>query len=259
MDVQAVLQGIRSGDRGAAALCRGASAPEADALVIEARRELPSLEEGPRGVVVACLKELTTAPAGELLLEMTDDDDLMVAAAAADALLRAASPPPADEALAAARKRVEPFLRGRLYRLAGLTGDARTLKALESVAESSVDAARDAQIAAVKLGGKEDRERFFERIETALPEQVLDLGDALDYVGDPKLARALLPWLDQTDDVVRLSPDNSPSPKMARMCDMAVLYARRLGIAVPGPLELDNYPPQVLDDAKRLLSALPAS
>lgn len=257
MDVQAVLQAIQGGDRAAVGLCRGAAGADAATLVTEVRRALPSLEEGSRRVVVACLEASGSPEAAELLLEMTDDDDLMIGASAAGALLRVPSPPPVDQVLAAARKRAEPFIRGRLYRLAGQSGDDRTLKALRSTVESNRDAARDVQIAAVKLGGEDERESFASRVEQALPDEVLDLGDALQYLGDPRLARHLIPWLSKADPVVRLGVDVSPVPRMARMSDMAVLFARQLGIAIPGPPELDVYSQAVLDGAEQILSALP--
>ncbi len=253
MDIERALQAIRQGDRAAVDLCRGAP----PRLVEELRAIRPDLEGNSLRVAVACLEAAGSPEAASLLLDMTDDDDLIVAAAAADALFRVPSPPPADRLLEAALRRAEPFLRGRLYRLAGQVGDESTLDTLRKIPERDPGAAFDAELATVKLGGKPERKDFVVRVERAVPEQALDLGDALQYVGDRALARALLPWLSKTDPVLRLGGDNEPVPKMARMCDAAVLFARQLGVSIPGPPEIDVYDRGVLEAAERLLSAMP--
>jgi HEAT repeat protein len=253
MDIERALQAIREGDRAAVDLCRGAP----PRLVEELTAIRPDLEGRSLRVVVACLEAAGSPEAANLLLDLTDDDDLMVAAAAADALFRAHSPPPADRVLAAAPRRAEPVLRGRLYRLAGQIGDESTREALRQLPEPDAGAAFDVLLAIAKLGGAPEREDFALRVERAVPEQALELGEALQYVGDRSLPRALLPWLSQTDPVLRLGGDNERVPRMARMCDVAVIFARQLGVAIPGPPELAVYDRGVLEAAERLLSALP--
>ena len=72
-----------------------------------------------------------------------------------------------------------------------------------------------------------------------------DLHDALVYVGDKRLAKALIPWLHKTDPVSRMGSDRSPA--MVRQCDYALWTAHLLSIGVTLPANrIDNYSPAIL-------------
>ncbi|MDR3701685.1 MAG: hypothetical protein P4L56_18700 [Candidatus Sulfopaludibacter sp.] len=122
--------------------------------------------------------------------------------------------------------------------------------------EKDPDAAESAEVAAVKLGGDAERKSFLKRIEEASPEKALTIQDQMLYVGDPKLAKALKTWFENTAGVMRLGSDRQGGS--VRMCDLAAWIAFRLGVKFDlQPQHLDNFAPGVLAAAKAACAALP--
>jgi hypothetical protein len=211
-----------------------------------------------RQLAVECLAAWNGPGVGSLLLKLTADSDPQTAAAAANALGRIGDRPPMPAILADIPTRPEPFVRGQLYKLIGSTRATHLLPELRKVAagESSADAQRDAQRALVMLGGQEEREAFKKRVAAARPDEALDLMDDLLAIGDQRLAKSMLPWLSDEAGVTRLGGDRRPS--MARMCDVAVWTMQLLKIPLPTPpTSLDNYPPEVITEARTALASLP--
>ena len=113
-----------------------------------------------------------------------------------------------------------------MYLAAGNSKNPPALSAFRDVArlEKDPDAAESAEVAAVKLGGDAERKSFLKRIEEAPPEKALAIQDQMLYVGDPKLAKALLTWFDNTAGVMRLGSDRQGGGSV-RMCDLAAWIA----------------------------------
>lgn len=254
MDVARILKAIRAHEGEAVDHARGAP-PE---LAEEIAEALPDLDDPARRIALRCLVAMASPGATRVLLSMVADDSPMIGASAAEALAALPVPPPVKEILATLKVVGEGFLRGQLYRLVGRTGAPSDLEPLRraSARERDGGAMVGAAVACAKLGGKEERAIFVDCIRNALPEQALAIGEELSYLGDPSLVRELLPWLDRTDPVLRLDGDNTPVVRMARMCDLAVWFARAHGVVIPGPMELTNYDADVIEAAKQALAAL---
>jgi hypothetical protein len=254
MSVSEILQAITDHDWEVKDRVVGAAANLGEAIA----SALGRLDPEGRQLAVACLETWNGPGVGALLLRLTADGDPQTAVAAANALGRVSDRPPMPAILAEIPSRGEPFVRGQLYKLIGSTRATQLLPELRQVAadEHSADAQRDAQRALVMLGGQEEREAFKKRVAEARPDEALDLMDDLRAIGDPRLAKAMLPWLSNEAGVTRLGGDRKPA--MARMCDVAVWTAQLMKIPLPTPpTSLANYSPQMIDEAKASLMALP--
>jgi hypothetical protein len=254
MTVDEILQAIASHDWDAKGRVPGAPATFGDAVAAA----LVRLDPEARQIAAQCIEAWNGPRAGALLLKMTADADPQTAVAAANALGRVSDRPPMPAILAEISSRGEPFVRGQLYKLVGSTRASDLLPDLRKVAsgETSTDAARDAQRALVMLGGQEEREAFKKRVAEARPDEALDLQDDLLAIGDPRLAKALLPWMSNEAGVTRIGGDRKPA--MARMCDVGVwtAYLLKLPFAIT-PQHLANYEPRVIAAATSALSAIP--
>jgi hypothetical protein len=75
------------------------------------------------------------------------------------------------------------------------------------------------------------------------------------YVGDKRLAKALISWLHRTDPISRMGSDRSPA--MVRQCDYALWTAHQMQVGVTLPVNrMDNYSAASLAAAKPVLQAL---
>lgn len=250
-----VLSAVKAGDRKILA-----AAPQASPGVLAAlAAAMPDLEDEQRALAVSFVARSGVAGAGAILLEATDDPDLMVGSSAALALASCADPPPLAAVLAAIPAR-PPELRGALYRVAGLATEPGALLRARKVAEreTSPEAAAEAIVALARLGGDEERALFVEALKNAEPDQAMRLREQLLYIGVPSFARGMLPWLDDARPVVRLCFDTPGGPPMARMRDIAVWTAAATGIQIdPAPGRLREYPPDIVEAARRALESLP--
>lgn len=197
--------------------------------------------------------------AGDWLLRRTSDGDVNVTGDAVEALGRLASPPPPAALLQAARGSQDPFIREKLYLLAGRSPAPGTLELLRAAAagESHPEAARALLAARAKLGGAEERRALRGLVATTRADGALEMQDVLLYVGEPWLARGLLPWLASRRGVMRLGSDRQGGA-MARQCDLAVWTAHLLKVPLPfSTSHLRNYPDRELAAARTALEALP--
>lgn len=251
---ESVISAIRAHDR---RILQGPPAATA-ALAPALERELPKLDPDSRMIASMYLARFNGPGAGAVLLSMSADANEQVAASAAKSLVSVADKPPGDTILEAVRSRRAPAVRGYLYLAAGNAKNPPGLSSFRSnaKAETDPDAGINAQVAMVKLGGDVERKAFFERIQRAGPDDAIKIQEQMVYVGDKKLAKALLPWLAKKDEVFRLGSDRQP--EMARMCDMAVWIAHLLDVSFqPQPDHLRNFGPDVLAAVKAALLALP--
>ncbi len=254
MSNEGLIQAIREHDWSV----RDRAAQASPTLVAEIERAMPTFDTESGLLAVISLIVYNGPGVGAALLALTHNQHPQVAAEAARGLGKVKDRPPIATILAAIPSRTDPLIRGELYLVAGSAGDARQLDLLRKAAagESDEEAAAQAQIAAVKLGGLPEREAFMRRIREAVPAQATRVLEQMRYVGDRTLAKALLPWLSNTASVTRLGTD--AAGRSARMCDVALWTAHLLGVRFePQPTKLDNYPPGMIAAAAAALRELP--
>jgi HEAT repeat protein len=195
---------------------------------------------------------------GNLLLRLSSDDQ-QIAVGAAQGLVGMKNLPTAADILLALPKREDSMVREGLYLALGKTGDQGKLEDLraQTLLEKDNSAREDSQTAAVKLGGDVERKAFFARVQSADVDHAIRCRDQLMYLRDESLAKALIPWLEKNDGVMRLGSDRPPQ-KMVRMKDLAVWIAFSLGIKFKmTPEYLTNFEPGVIQECGRALVALP--
>jgi len=235
-----------------------APAPPTATFVPTLERSLSGFDDAARELAVLYLAKFNPPGTSALLLRLTADPSLQTAAAAARSLAGGDHSFPGSEIVAAIPSRRDRHVRGYLYLAAGASKNPPALTAFRDVAklEKDPEAAESAEAAAVKLGGDVERKSFMKRIEEAPPEKALNIQDQMLYVGDPKLAKALKPWFENTAGVMRLGSDRQGGS--VRMGDLAAWIAYRLGVKFDlHPQYLANFKPGVLAAAKAAVSALP--
>jgi hypothetical protein len=253
MPEDTIIDALKRNDANALRVCARAGPGTAAAIA----GEIDQLEPDARFLAVDCLALMTTGEGGRALLEVTDSEDPMVAKEAADALSRHPGVNP-GEILKAIPRRDDPFVRGRLYQVVGNSRDSALAWALGELvgAEDDEDAERSGRAALAKLGDKQERERLLRRLENADADEAIELTEDLVYVGDPRLALGLLPWLDRKDDVFRQGSDRQPE-RMIRMCDLAVWTAHSIGVSMSHPpAAIDIYDESTIADARYAIQRL---
>jgi len=255
MTDEAVVSGLRVHDR---SLIR--TSPTATPnLVRDLEPALRGFDEEARTLAVAYLTRYNGPGTGRLLLTLTADRSATVASAAAKSLVKVSDTPPGEAIVADIPARQDPFVRGQLYLAAGNAKAPPGLAAFRAVASKEQDpgAAEQAQAAAVKLGDDVERKAFIKRVETVHPDYALKVQDQILYIGDPKLTKALIPWFDNKEGVMRQGSDRQNLP-MIRVCDLAVWIAHQLGVKFPVQPEdhLTHYDAAVLNAAKSAVAAL---
>jgi hypothetical protein len=213
------------------------------------------LDEESRDIAVSTASRMGNRLAGRFLLTVAGLPGEPAATPAAEALLTHKEAPDGNTILAAAPAVKDAAIRAQLFRAAGAHGAAVTL--FEPVAAKETDpGAREAAVEGLaRLGHLPSLHQLFTATEKAEGPQVLMLHDALVYVGDARLAKALISWLHKTDPISRLGSDRSPA--MVRQCDYGLWTAHLLATGVTLPANrIDNYPASALSAARPILQAL---
>ncbi|MFO0547074.1 MAG: hypothetical protein U0271_01735 [Polyangiaceae bacterium] len=251
-----VLDALRRQDAEAMARARPFAA-EVAALI---EPELEQLDTRGRLLATVVLREIAreTRRAGALLLTMTGDAEDIVANEAARALLKlplAALPPAADVVYASA-VRLSVDVRGQLYRLVGKLGDKSVLGELRRVAgqETSPEARRKLDSAAIALGAREEWRELFDRIQAMQPDTAEEVFEDVVDARDRGLLRAMLPWL--ADDRVVNVVGTHELEFAVRVCDLAAIAASRLGVLAGPQLPYRPVTDTVLADTRAALAAL---
>jgi hypothetical protein len=154
----------------------------------------------------------------------------------------------------------DPFRRGELYLALGRRAEPGLLEKVRAVAASERDrAARERALAAmVKLRGGPELADFVAWLAATKPDDALPVLDLVDYVGDPAVAPGLVPWLDRSEEVLRIGTDRQNMPG-ARMSDVAVWAAHKLGVTMPFSMtHIRRFAPAEIAQARRLMSRPPA-
>lgn len=255
MTDEPVVSALRAHDR---RILQGPASPNPN-VAPSVESALPGLDEEARAIAALFLAHNNGPGAGNVLLKLTGDRSVQVASSAARSLVNVTDKPAGNTILAAIPARQDRMVRGFLYLAAGKAKSAPGLDAFREVAKKEVDpgAAESAQVALVRLGGEPERKAFLHRISTATAEKAIQIQDQMLYVGDPLLAKGLLPWFGNKEGVLRLGGDRQD--RMARMCDMAVWIAHQLGVkfAMNPSDHLTIYDAGVLAAAKAAIAALP--
>jgi hypothetical protein len=214
-------------------------------------RSLPSLDDTARWLAASLIVKWDRPGAGETLLRISADPHLQVASEAAIGLRKVRDTADPEKILRVAPKRATGIVRGELYLAAGQLGSPEHLPALWRAMrrESDEEASLDGRAAAVKLGDPIERDLFRERVANATPGSVKRLISDLLYIGHWSHTVALDSWFGQMSPITRVGHD--ATPRSARMCDMAVWVAHRLGIGFSGGSEnLIVYPQETIDAAR---------
>lgn len=254
MNSETVITAIRRGDPSVLQ-----QPPLADASLVDGLgAAMGEFDERSQMLATSYLSRVDDLASANLLLRLTGMSSLSVAAGAARALGQLKVTPAVDDVFAAVPQRRDSFIRGQLYLLIGRSGGSGTLDRLRSLipSEQDIDARLDLLAALTRLGGDNERAIFLKRVASVGADQALRTQDHLLYVGDPRLARGMLPWFDSSDGVMRIGSDRQGG--MARMRDIAVWTAHLLGVKFPiDPPYLGNYSDAILAGAKRAIQALP--
>jgi hypothetical protein len=191
------------------------------------------------------------------LIAMTRSAHLQAAVSAAMTLGELPDAPPSVDIARSIRSAVDPLVRAQLYLVLGRSHEAAALAAVRLLhsTEQDSDARDKAAVAAARLGGDVERAAFLQRISGATSANAKDVYDDLLYVGDVRFAKGMLPWLDQHDPVTRIGSD--AEGRSARLCDLAVWTALRLGIKLPVQADqLDIYDDATLAATRAALQQL---
>lgn len=219
-------------------------------------KEWKTLDEESRDIAIGTAARMRNRAAGAFLLKVAGLPGESNSVTAAEALIDNPDAPDGNTILAIAQPVKDPQTRAQLYRSAGAHGAATAPFEPVAAKETDPEARRAALEAMSRLGHLPSLHKLFEITSKAAADDVIVLHDALIYVGDKRLAKALIPWLHKTDPVTRMGSDRSPA--MIRQCDYALWTAYRLaaGVSIPAN-HIDNFAPMVLAAAKPVLQALP--
>lgn len=232
----------------------------------QAPRELPKdidravagFDEEARQLSIEFVAMQDSEYSGRYLLRRANDPSPDVASLAIEKMNSVIHKPKVDDIIATIPSVQDPYIRGELYLGIGERKENDLLGKLRPVAanEKDAEAKLKATAALVKLGGKPEKAEFIEIIRNTVPDDALTMQDHLLYVNNPDLAKGLLPWLDNTEDVMRLGGDRQEM--MARMNDVGVWTARMLKIKLPfETTKLRNFTQEEIEQTKRILLLLP--
>ncbi len=221
------------------------------------QQNVMALDTEARLLAVMFLTETDGARAAEVLLQMTGDENEQVAAGAAQGLNSIVSGLPPDVIAEALPRRRYPVVRAQLYLAMARARDVGALEVVRQLTQSEHDdeARINALVAAILLGGKQERGEFKDRLRSASPRDAQQLAEKLQLIGDQRLAQGMLPWLSNSRPVTRIGSD--ADGRMLRMCDLAVLTAHRLGVEFPIPTESPaNFDAETIGASRVALEAL---
>lgn len=251
---QDYIDRIRKNDR--SVLEKASEAPED--LPKEIDRAISGFDEEARELAVEFVARQDGRYAGTFLLRRVGDASPDVAMLAIEKLDVIISKPGVDEIISRIARVKDPFIRGKLYLDIGKRKEENLLGKLRPVVESEEDeeAALRGLAALVKLGGSAERGEFLDRVRATEPDDALEMQDLLIYIGSADVAGGLIPWLQNTEDVMRIGGDRQNM--MARMCDVGVWTAHLLGVALPfETTHLRNFTDEELKQTEEKLKNLP--
>ena len=248
-----ILNSIRTHDR--SVLDQARNAP--GGVTQEIDNIIGTLDDEARELATEFVAAQDSEQAGTFLLRRTADTDANVATVAVENLGKIVNKPESNVLIAAIPERPDPFVRGKLYLEAGNRQEEFILEELRRISmnESNKDAKLRSLAARAKRGGRQEIAEFMEIVRRTEPDDALDIQALLLYINNPKLASALLPWLDNEEGVMRIGSDRQNM--MATMADVAVWTVHMLKISLPfETTHLRNYTDEEIESVKKLLQTI---
>lgn len=203
-------------------------------LAKEIDKVISSFDEEARKLAVEFVAQQDSKYAVTFLLRRMNDSSPDVAMLAVESMGSISNKATTDEIIGEIPKVKDPFIRGKLFMDIGeRTQEEGVLQKLRPAVESEEDdeAALQGLAALVKLGGNNELAEFVGIIGKTEPDDVLQIQDLMLYTAKADVARGLISWLSNDEDIVRLGSDRDD--KMAKMKDMAVWIAHLLKISLP--------------------------
>lgn len=248
-----IISAIRGHDR--TVLDQARSAPEG--IAVEIDEVIGSLDNEAREIATELVAMQDSKQAGTFLLRRTADTNVNVATVAVENLGKIINKPEANDLIAAIPERPDAFVRGKMYLEAGNRQDEFVLDEIRRVSmdEKNNDVKLRSLAARAKRGGRQEISDFMEVVRRTEPDDALDIQALLLYINNPKLAGALLPWLDNKEGVMRIGSDRQNM--MASMADVAVWTVHMLKIKLPfETTHLRNYTPEEIETVRKLLQTI---
>lgn len=235
---QAIIEAVQRDDWDAI------SAVPPDPLQLTADLEHVMAQLGDEGSqIAATLASRYPSPeTAHFMLAMARSTHMQAAVTAAMSLSSLPDGPSMIDLVGTVKHAADPIVRAQLYLALGRSTDAQALSALRVLLSTETDASAAVKgtAAAARLDGAAERTVLLARVTNASAENAKDVYDELLYVGDVRFAKGLLPWLDTLDPVTRIGSDTDN--RAARLCDLAVWTALRLGVKLPASgAKLANY------------------
>lgn len=224
----------------------------------EIDKQISNLDDEARELSIEFVAMQDSEYSGRYLLRRANDPSPDIAALAIEKMNLVIHKPKVEDIIAAIPTIKDPYIRGELYFGIGRRKEPDLLGQLRPVAaeEKDAEAKIKATAALVKLGGKPEKGEFIEIVRNTVPDDALTMQDHLLYIDNSDLAKGLIPWLDNTEDVMRLGGDRQEA--MARMNDVGVWAAHRLKIQLPfETTKLRNFTPEEIEQTRKILSLLP--
>lgn len=251
--VQHFMYSIQMGDR--TVIDRAKDAPPD--FLSELEKTWRTMTPQSKDIAILMLDKINTHQTAAFLLRLTADPNAQVAATAARVLENQKDLPAGDSILNLIPSRQNPFVRGKLYLTAGKAVCGLDALRRTAAMEADEQAAQQAQTAIVLRGGQAERLAFFERVRKARADEVLAFSAQLLYINDPNLAKAMIPWLNSTEGVMRIGYDAPGKDRQARMCDFAIWNGKELGLGTGAGTSITNYDAGLISRVRKLYSELP--
>lgn len=251
---QAIIEAVQRGDWDAIS----AVPPDPLRLSEELEQVMAQLDDEGSQIAATLASRYPGPQTARFMLAMARSTHMQAAVTAASSLSTLPEAPSAVDIAGTVKRAADPLVRAQLYLALGRSTDAEALPALQRLlpTESDAGAVEKGTAAAARLGGAVERTAFMARVTTAGVGNAKDVYDDLLYVGDIRFAKGLLPWLDQHDPVTRIGGDEDG--RAARLCDLAVWTAMRLGVKLPVPdTRLAIYDDATLQATRAALRQLP--
>jgi hypothetical protein len=232
--------------------------PVTSTIAMEIEAALPEFKATSSELAAIWLDQFGDEHAGKVLLAMTQNRHMAARTVAAEAIVRCEAPPPVAKILQTIPHQDDEIVRALLYLAVGEMGAREHVAPLRRIRESEVDqfAALDLLAAIVRLGADEERREFVTLLDSTETEDALDMAERLVYTREPRATRGLHSWLRSGEPVTRLSGDRVTH--MARMCDIAVWTAHRMGIPLkPTPVCLANFDATLINHAIHQIGTIP--
>lgn len=250
---QAIIEAVQRGDWDAI----NAVPPEPLRLSEDLEQVMAQLGDEGSQIAATLAGRYPGPQTARFMLTMARSTHQQAAVTAAMALSSLPQAPSVVDIASTAKRAVDPMVRAQLYLALGRSRGAVALPLLRELLSTEVDAtaATKGTAAAARLGGKAERVALMARVTGASVANAKDVYDDLLYVGNVRFAKGLLPWLDQQDPVTRIGSDEGG--RSARLCDLAVWTAKRLGVPLPvSDSALANYDDATLQATRAALLQL---